>query len=491
MSLRSRPSVLIADKNDDARKSLACALEEAGFTAAECTTVADAQSRLEGFVYDGLVVDVRLEDGDGLEVLDFALTRYPQLPCVVTAEFGSLHHAVKALKRGAQEFLVKPHSSEPVVAALRGAAGSAAEPARQPQLPVAAKPKRMAPASSLTHNEIVGDSPAIHQLLATLKLVAPMNSTVLIKGETGTGKELVARTIHANSPRRDQPFVAFNAAAVPEGLAEAELFGHVKGAFTGAIQSRAGRFEAADKGTLFIDEVSSMPLSLQGKVLRALQEREIERVGTCQPVKINTRVIAATNVDLRAMVKAGTFREDLFYRLTVLGVDLPPLRARRGDIALLARHFVRQCCDANGFGEKTLSHGAVQILMECEWPGNVRHLQNAIEYAVAMSGETTDITVDSLPEDIRAASRESTSTVCSPGRLVAMPHMPDEGIDFASTMTRLERELILRYLEKTGGNRRQTARLLRLSRTTLIDKLQRLGVADAARTQSEEAVAVA
>lgn len=489
MSLRARSSILIADRNDDSRKTLAGALEDAGLAAAQCTTVSDAKARLDGFAYDGLIVDVRLEDGDGLDVLDFALTRYPQLPCLVTAEFGSLHHAVRALKRGARDFLVKPYASEVLVAAFTGSAE--AEPVRQPQLPVTAKPKRMAPAATLSRHEIVGESAPIQQLLATLKLVAPMNSTVLIKGETGTGKELVARTIHANSPRRDQPFVAFNAAAVPEGLAEAELFGHVKGAFTGAIQSRTGRFEAADKGTLFIDEVSSMPLALQGKVLRALQEREIERVGTCQPLKINTRVIAATNVDLRTMVKAGTFREDLFYRLTVLGVDLPPLRARKGDIGLLARHFVRQCCESNQLEEKTLSHGALQVLMACDWPGNVRHLQNAIEYAVAMSGESSEILASALPEDIHM--RETTSPAASPmsARIVAMPQTPDEGIDFASTMTRLERELILRYLEKTGGNRRQAARLLRLSRTTLIDKLQRLGVNDMLRAHSDDTAAVA
>jgi transcriptional regulator with GAF, ATPase, and Fis domain len=298
-----------------------------------------------------------------------------------------------------------------------------------------------------------------------------MQSTVLIKGETGTGKELVARTIHESGPRRDRPFVAFNSAAVPEGLAEAELFGHVKGAFTGAVQSREGRFEAADKGTLFIDEVSSMSLALQSKVLRALQEREIERVGTCTPVKINTRVIAATNVDLREMVRQGTFREDLFYRLSVLGVELPPLRLRKADIPLLAAHFAAEVCETNGLSPKSLSQEALQVLMQCEWPGNVRHLQNAIEYAVAMSANPHEIEVDALPEDVRHAARGDHGAP-----VVDMPATPDDGIDFAATMTRMERDLILRYLEKTGGNRRQAARLLRLSRTTLIDKLQRLGV---------------
>ena len=466
MSHRVRRSVLVADKNHHTRQSAAAAFEAAGYAAAECETVADAVSRLEGYPYDGLIVDVRLADGDGLDVLDLALSRYPQMRAVVTAEFGSLHHAVRALKRGAIDFLVKPCAVEQLVAAIGGATATPAA-----ERPIVRRPDPR-PAPRLTTNRrIIGESPVIQRLLETLERVAPMQSTVLIKGETGTGKELVARTIHESSPRRDRPFVAFNAAAVPEGLAEAELFGHVKGAFTGAVQSREGRFEAADKGTLFIDEVSSMSLSLQSKLLRALQEREIERVGTCTPIKVNTRVVAATNVDLREMVRQGAFREDLFYRLSVLGVDLPPLRLRKSDIPLLAAHFAHEVCEANGLAPRTLSQEALQVLMECDWPGNVRHLQNAIEYAVAMSTSPHEIDVDALPEDVRHAADGG-----RPVPAVEVPATPDDGIDFAATMTRMERDLILRYLEKTGGNRRQAARLLRLSRTTLIDKLQRLGV---------------
>jgi DNA-binding NtrC family response regulator len=466
VSHRARRSVLIADKNLTSRQAVAAAFETAGYAAAECDSVADAASRLEGYPYDGLVVDVRLADGDGLDVLDIALSRYPHMRAIVTAEFGSLHHAVRALKRGAVDFLVKPCSAEQLVTAIVGAQPPAAE------RPQAARRPDPRPAPRLTSNRrIIGESPVILRMLETLERVAPMQSTVLIKGETGTGKELVARTIHDSSPRRDRPFVAFNAAAVPEGLAEAELFGHVKGAFTGAVQSREGRFEAADKGTLFIDEVSSMSLSLQSKLLRALQEREIERVGTCTPVKVNTRVVAATNVDLREMVRQGTFREDLFYRLSVLGVELPPLRMRKADIPLLAAHFAAEVCETNGLTPKALSQETMQALMQCEWPGNVRHLQNAIEYAVAMSANPHEIEVEALPEDVRHALRGGHG---SP--VVEMPATPDDGIDFAATMTRMERDLILRYLEKTGGNRRQAARLLRLSRTTLIDKLQRLGV---------------
>jgi transcriptional regulator with GAF, ATPase, and Fis domain len=293
---------------------------------------------------------------------------------------------------------------------------------------------------------------------------------VLIQGETGTGKELVARTIHHNSPRRDQPFVAFNSAAIPEGLAEAELFGHVKGAFTGAVNARVGRFELADKGTLFIDEVSSMSMALQAKLLRALQEREVERVGTSKPLKINARVVAATNDDLLSLVREGKFREDLYYRLNVVRVVLPALRDRREDIPVLAQHFVQQSCEGNGLPLKTLSQGALRQLMNYTWPGNIRHLQNAIEHAVTMSGASTEILPDALPDELMAPAGLTA---------VTLPATPDEGINFTSTMSQVERELILRYLAKANGNKRQAARLLNLSRTTLIDKLHRLGVTDA------------
>jgi len=292
---------------------------------------------------------------------------------------------------------------------------------------------------------------------------------VLIHGETGTGKELIARTIHHNSSRAEQRFVAFNAAAIPEPLAEAELFGHTKGAFTGAVAARVGRFELAHRGSIFIDEVSLMPLSLQAKLLRALQEREIERVGEARPIKFDARLIAATNTDLRKLVKDGGFREDLFYRLNVIPITLPPLRERREDIPLLARHFVHKACRSNNLATKTLSQGALRCLMNFAWPGNIRQLENAIEHSVAMTGPEREIPITALPED-----------VVQPASSLLLPTVtiPDEGINFASIVSQLERELILRCLEKTGGNKRQAARLLQLSRTTLIDKLHRLNLHD-------------
>ena len=488
MTNRLRQSVLIVDADASFRRATAQTLEEAGYAAAESATFVDAIERLDGFAYNALVVNVRVPGGDGLDVLDTALARYPGISCVVTAEFGSIHHAVRALKAGAIEYLLKP---------LTGAQISAALQTRTAAAELAAAPKKQEVLSNQSFAGIIGASQAMRTLFQTLERVAPMHSTVLINGETGTGKELVARTIHENSPRRDFPFVAFNAAAIPEGLVEAELFGHVKGAFTGAVYTRVGRFEAADRGTLFIDEISSMPLALQAKVLRVLQEREIERVGASRPLKVNTRIIAASNIDLAEMVRDGRFREDLFYRLNVVRVELPPLRDRLADIPVLAQHFVEETCRTNGLEVKVLTQSALQALMEFTWPGNVRHLQNAVESAVVMSGPDLEITADLLPAEVLSRptlvspSVPSVRAQANHGVLEAvMPELPASGINFASAMSRVERELILTYLKKAGGNKRQAARMLSLSRTTLIDKLHRLGMSEpAAAVELEGAVA--
>ncbi len=318
-------------------------------------------------------------------------------------------------------------------------------------------------------SEIVGESAPIRQLFDTLERVAPLMSTVLIQGETGTGKELVARTIHQNSPRRGFPFVAFNAAAIPEGLVEAELFGHVKGAFTGAISDRIGRFEMANRGTLFIDEVSTMPAPLQAKLLRALQEREVERVGASRTIKIDTRVIAASNVDLLSLVKKGDFREDLYYRLNVVRVKLPALRERRLDIPVLVRHFLAQSFARNAVPPRPLSAAALDALVAYDWPGNIRQLENAVEHAVVMSGRSADIQASMLPDEVLGRLSMGTPAMT----------VPAEGLNFASFITGVERDLILQCLKRTGGNKRQAALLLQLSRTTLIDKLHRLGIGDA------------
>src|SRR5262245_60985787 len=456
MSQLTQPTVLVVEDEAELRQIIADSLEAKGFAVAQALDAADARSRLEGFAYDGLVVDLRLPDADGMDVLEAALARYPEIRAVVITGWGGVEEAVRAIKRGAIDFLIKPFQLTQVLHT-----GINERRLQQENAELRAQLH-----DRFSFSSVIGQSAPMHHIFSSLELVSPMNSTVLIHGETGTGKELIARTIHYNSPRRDHHFVAFNAAAIPEGLAEAELFGHVKGAFTGAVNSRVGRFEMAHKGTLFIDEVSSMTLSLQAKLLRALQEREIERVGESRPFKFDIRVIAATNIDLRKLVKEGTFREDLFYRLNVVPITLPPLRSRREDIALLANHFVQKSCKHNGVPSRTLGQPALRLLMDYPWPGNIRQLENAIEHAVAVSGQAREIEPSMLPEDVRIPGRSA---------MLAPVTVPDEGLDLTAVMTQLERELITRGLEKTGGNKRQAARLLNLSRTTLIDKLQRLG----------------
>jgi DNA-binding NtrC family response regulator len=460
MTQPTPPTVLVVEDDVDLRATIVESLEMSGFAAAQASDAADAIDRLQGFAYDGLVVDLKLPDADGMKVLDEALARYPAIRAVVITGFGGVEEAVSAIRRGAADFLIKPFQLSQLSRVLQ----SGIEQLRLKEENASLKAQLH---DRFRFDNVVGRHSSVQALFATLELVAPMNSTILIQGETGTGKELIARTIHHNSPRADQRFVAFNAAAIPEPLAEAELFGHVKGAFTGAIANRPGRFELAHKGTLFIDEVASMSLALQTKLLRALQEREVERLGDSKPVKVDIRVIAATNVDLKLMVKAGTFREDLYYRLNVIPVTLPSLRQRREDIPLLAQHFLKKSCRENGLPSKTIGQDAMRVLMAYDWPGNVRQFENTIEYAATMSGQTPEIGAAYLPADIRQGAAVA---------VVPSVAIPDEGIHFTSVVSQLERDLILRCLEKTGGNKRQAARLLNLSRTTFIDKLQRLNV---------------
>lgn len=464
MALNSQmqSTVLVVDDEADLRTLVAEALTNDGFVVAQAADAAEAFERLKSFAYDALVIDLRLPDADGMEVLDAALTRYPEVLAVMMTGFGGVAEAVAAMKRGAVDFLIKPFQ----LAQLSRVLSSGLD---QRRLKLENAELRAQLRDRYRFDSVIGQSAPMQQVFSTLELVAPMNSTVLIHGETGTGKELIARTIHHNSPRADQRFVAFNAAAIPEPLAEAELFGHSKGAFTGAIAARIGRFELAHRGTLFIDEVALMPLPLQAKLLRALQEREIERVGESRPIKFDARIVAATNTDLRKLVKDGAFREDLYYRLNVIPLTLPPLRDRREDIPLLARHFVQKSCRNNNLPLRTLTQDTIRALMSYSWPGNIRQLENAIEHAVALTGQEKEVRPTSLPEDI-----------AQPGGSLLLPAVaiPDEGISFTSVVSQLERELILRCLEKTGGNKRQAARLLQLSRTTLIDKLHRLNLAD-------------
>ena len=319
---------------------------------------------------------------------------------------------------------------------------------------------------------LIGESRVMESIGRIIRLVGPRRSTVLITGETGTGKEMVARALHAASGRGALPVVAVNCTALPENLLEAELFGHVKGAFTGAFQSRIGRFEQANRSTLFLDEIGDMPLEIQAKLLRVLQDREFQRLGSSETVRVDTRVIAASNADLEDRIERGRFREDLYYRLNVVPICVPPLRDRVDDIPLLAIHFAEKVCRAEGLPAKQISREALDRLMECAWPGNVRQLENAVERAVALSGERVVLT----PEDFHVPRDAPEKPAPLPGPEITVP---PGGLDFARTVGRLERALIEQALARARGNKKQAAEILRLKRTTFTAKLRSLQAAAA------------
>ena len=432
-------------------------LADRGFDVSEADSGERAMQLLEQFAFDVLVTDLGLPGVTGSQVIQAARDRYPGIVIIVITGDLSYKSAVEATKRGAADYLQKPFQFDELVDSIEKAL-------KQRRLESDVAYLRAQLDEKHGFGGIVGSSRPMKELFQLLESVAPSNSTILITGETGTGKEVVARAIHHHSPRKAQRFVALNCSAIPETLLEAELFGHVRGAFTGAVGARQGRFEQAHKGTLFLDEVGTMSTALQMKLLRALQEREFERVGDNQTIKVDVRVIAATNSELGRMVSEGTFREDLYYRLNVIPVRLPPLRDRANDVPLLAVHFLQKFAAGKPM---QISQGAMRLLMAYQWPGNVRQLENAIERAVALSGGRNEIDISDLPPEIQNI----------PQQAVTAPFVdfPEEGLDLPAYLSSIERDLIQKSLERTGGNRNKAAELLRIKRTTLVEKLKRLG----------------
>src|SRR5829696_6720024 len=451
--------LLIVDDEAALRSAIAERLADHGFVVEQAGNGEDALQRLSEFAYDVLITDLRLPGIDGRRVLDAALDRYPDIIAIVITGFGTVKDAVEAIKQGAADFITKPFQFDALLHVLQSAV-------EQRRLKSENAYLRSQLEERYRIDGLIGQSRVMRDLLQLLETVASTSSTVLITGETGTGKELAARAIHHNSPRRASRFVAINCSAIPETLLEAELFGHVRGAFTGAVGTRQGCLEQAHKGTLFLDEIGTMSPALQAKLLRVLQEREFERVGDSHTIKIDVRIIAATHSDLAKMVAEGTFREDLFYRLNVIPVQLPPLRERRDDIPLLVQHFLQKLgSEQVPPRAATMSQEALRRLMSYAWPGNVRQLENVVERALAFSHGRAQIDVADVGPDIQNAP-------ASPGD--GNPWFPDEGIDLERYIEGVELTLIKRSLERTQGNKVQAARLLNLKRTTLIEKLKRL-----------------
>ena len=454
--------ILIVEDEASLREITAERLSENGYRVTQADTGETACSLLTDFAFDIVITDLRLPGMDGMAVIEKARELYSEIVAVVVTGYGTVPDAVAAIKRGASDFVTKPFQFDHLLHIL-------ASTLEQRRLKSENAYLRSQLQERYGFQDIIGQSPPMLDLFKVLETVSNTTSTILLTGETGTGKELVARAIHHNSSRAQEKFVPLNCGAIPETLLEAELFGHVKGAFTGAIANRPGRLKQADRGTLFLDEIGTMSTNLQSKLLRVLQEREFERVGDSQSTKVDVRFIAATNSDLAEMIKLGRFREDLFYRLNVIPIHLPPLRDRREDVPLLVRRFINKLGQEQEPARANIriSQEAMRRIMAFDWPGNIRQLENTIERILVLTPGQSQIDISDLPLELQETNRVTTSSSVS---------LPESGIDLQNYLRNLERSLICLALERTGGNQNKAAELLNIKRTTFIEKTKRLSL---------------
>jgi len=443
--------ILVVEDEDKLRRVIELQLTSAGFDVDQAST-AEAGLRIVDRA-DLVLTDLKLPSMDGLQMLALIRRQNAQVPVVMMTAFGSVETAVEAMKAGATDFLLKPFSLDHLMQVIHKALEMRALREENRQL-------KEELGRRYEYDNIVGRSPSMQEIFATIERVAPTRATVLLAGESGVGKDLIARAIHFHSPRRDRPLVKINCTAIPENLMESELFGYEKGAFTGAQTSKPGKFEQADSGTVFLDEIGDVPAAIQVKLLRILQEREFERLGSNVTRHIDVRVVAATNQDLRAALEQGTFREDLYYRLNVVPMNIPPLRERKQDIPFLANHFLRKLAPDSGSQVESITDAAMEKLMAYHWPGNVRELENVIERSLVMCTgkqlDEADIKLENAPRP-RAQSDS---------------HFLPEGL----TLDQYEQDLIREALRRADGNKSQAARLLGLTRNALRYRLTQMGL---------------
>ncbi|MGE5569675.1 MAG: sigma-54-dependent transcriptional regulator [Rhodospirillales bacterium] len=443
--------ILVVEDEEKLRRVLELQLRSADFEVEKAGTAEEALRLADRA--DLVLTDLRLPGMSGLELLAAIRRQNTSTPIIVMTAFGTVETAVEAMKAGAVDFLLKPFSLDHLMAVIRKALDMRALQDENRKL-------REELGHRYEFDNIIGRSPLMQEIFATVERVAPTRATVLLAGESGVGKDLIARAIHYHSPRRDRPFVKINCTAIPENLMESELFGYEKGAFTGANTSKPGKFEQADTGTAFLDEIGDVPATIQVKLLRVLQEREFERLGSNKTRHIDVRIIAATNQDLRAALEQGTFREDLYYRLNVVPINLPPLRDRPEDIPFLAEHFVRKLAKANGSRVESITDAAIQKLLSYHWPGNVRELENVIERSIVLCpGErldADDIRLDTAPRAVRRTA--------------------DNFLPEGMTLDEYERAIIREALRRAEGNKSQAARLLGLTRNALRYRLSQMGL---------------
>jgi DNA-binding NtrC family response regulator len=448
-------SILVIDDEEVMRDVLETLLTQAGYRVSLAQDGEEGLALARRQAFDAAVVDVMLPGLSGIEVLEELKRIDPDLVVLIITAFASVETALSAMKKGAFDYVTKPFKHEEVLHILNNGL-------HQRRLTDENRELRTALRDQARFTEIVGKSPRMQQVFSLIAQAAPSRSTILVVGESGTGKELVAKAIHANSPRADKSFIVVNSGSLPHDLLESNLFGHVKGAFTGAVYAKKGLFELADKGSLFFDEIGNIPLETQAKLLRVLQDREFMRLGGTEVIRVDVRIVAATNVDLRRAVEDGRFREDLYYRLNVIAIQLPPLRHRKEDIPALVQHFVDKYAKENDKPVTGVSPEALQALMDYEWPGNVRELENVIERGVVLT-TTGRIGRDLIPDHVRT----------SPSFHVPHLTVPPEGISLRDVIANFERRLIESTLETTGGVQKEAARLLGLKPTTLNEMIKR------------------
>jgi DNA-binding NtrC family response regulator len=433
-------SILVIDDEEIMREILEALLTREGYQVRLVSTAAEGLDLARAMPFDAAIVDVMLPGMDGIGALDELKKIDDDLPVLMITAFASVENAIAAMKRGAYDYITKPFKNDEVLVVLRNALA-------QRRLVAENKALRQNLQAHANHfGEIIGRSPRMRQVFDLIIQAAPSRTTILINGESGTGKELVARALHQNSSRADRAFITVNSGNLPPDLLESNLFGHVKGAFTGAVYPKKGLFELADKGTIFFDEIGNIPVETQAKLLRVIQEREFMRLGGVETIKVDVRIVAATNVDLRHMVDEGKFREDLYYRLHVIAVDLPRLRDRKDDIPLLVQHFLDKYGEENGKAGLEISPETLDMLFEYDWPGNVRELENVIERAVVLSTNSR-IDVDLVPDHVRSSFRD--------------------------VITDFEKRLIESTLEAAGGVQKRAAELLHIKPTTLNEMIKR------------------
>ncbi len=449
-------SVLIIDDEAAIRESLQTLLEIEGYEVETASDGAEGLARLADRPFDLVLLDFALPERNGIEILQDIRERDSELAVIMITAYGTVENAVNAMQAGATNFIQKPWDNEKLLADIRTAVGRRRAEEEVVHLKRALKQR-------YSFENIIGKSEPMLRIFDLVAQVAPSRSTILLQGESGTGKELIAKAIHMNSTRRDRPFVPVNTGSVPADLLESTLFGHVKGAFTSAIASKKGLFEVADRGTLFLDEIGTMGLETQAKILRVLQDRRFMHLGGISEVQVDVRIIAATNVDLKQQVKEGKFREDLFYRLNVITIDLPPLRQRKNDIPPLVYHFADKFARENEKPALRITPEVLRPLMDYDWPGNVRELENVLERAVVLANGPT-LTVDLLPDNIAGRA----------ARLALMEHRPDASL--FEIIEDCERRIISDMLEKCNWNQTEAADRFRIPLSTLNQKIKRLSI---------------